>query len=417
VAAFLVVFLVGVSATPAPAQDSTPTARAIVLASPAVVSVAVNVTVSVGVSDPTLIGLLHARTLKLRLGTIALGSGMIVHPGGIVVTASHVVQPDEQEMRNCATNQIFFSRLKKRFGTLSKRADLCLEYRTDGAAANSLLHGCYTSQICQFTIQKAITVFTARKVVGPRTAGGLPAQVKLSTGFDTTDVAILQVNATDLPTIPLAPASSDLQIEESVTALGFPGRSSEVLVTGVAKLARVFGRVLRLPSSNGTRAVVIDVRTESGMGGGPVLDDHGDAVGLLSYSTVGEHGNTGESYMRSVDDIQSALRSAGYEPARGDVDTEFQQAMTYFWGRHYTAAIPALHKVLNLYDGHPLATNYLVQAQAKVGGPDDMPLAPVNKSDFRSAVAFGTRMAGALGALLALLACVGLFIVRQRRRS
>ena len=48
--------------------------------------------------------------------------------------------------------------------------------------------------------------------------------------------------------------------------------------------------------------------------------------------------------------------------------------MEDFWCHHYTAAVPQLQKATQLYNGFPLASDYLSQAQAKKGTPADIPI-------------------------------------------
>jgi S1-C subfamily serine protease len=348
--------------------------RAVTLASPGVVFVDTSVKIHVRLifqNSNAVSGLGHLdRTYSFDYAT---GSGFVVTPSGVVVTASHVVEPEEQSMRNYAANKIVLEGYGYDYPDASSSP--FDQYTLPLGYQNQLLQQCYHAVACDFTITPIETVYSAVDVAQGQLPKGTPARILTSTGFANTDVAVLQVNGTNMPTVSLGTTASDLQTGDDVTALGFPGTSRDSLQTGVTQPNKVFGKVSNIRPQGTSNLIEVDANIEPGMSGGPVIDQAGDVIGLISFSTVQSSGESGAKYLRTIDDINAALASAGVTAARGPVDDAFSKAMDLYWGSHFTAAVPALQRVLDVSAGHPLATQYLADAQAKVGTAADIPVA------------------------------------------
>ncbi len=359
------------SASPA---GPSPVERAVTLASPAVVFVdtAVKIHVRLIYQNPNAVSGLGSlsRTYAFDYAT---GSGFVVNPNGVIVTASHVVEPEEKSMRNYAANRLILEGFGYRYPSANSspfgRYTLPIGYQ------NQLLQQCYRGVACTFAITPIETVYSAVDIAQMQLPKGTPARVLTSTGFKNTDVAILQVNGTNMPTVPLAETATSLATGDEVVALGFPGTSRDALQTGVTQPNKVFGRVSNIRPQGTSNLIEVDANIEPGMSGGPAIDGSGNVVGLISFSLLQSSGESGAKYLRTVDDIRAALADAGVSTASGPVDEAFEKAMDLFWGNHFSAAVPALEKVLAIYPGQPLATQYLADAQSKAGTAEDVPVA------------------------------------------
>jgi hypothetical protein len=346
------------------------------------------------------------------------GTGMVVDHRGFVATASHVVEfseDDEEYIKVYGTNQLFFNKLKDYFGGFLPGERPNVRYRLSNPLYNQLLQSCYAGVICKFTAKPDVTVVAPVQVAGNTRSKGLPARIRASTHPDGSDIAILQViDATTMATVPLATTAGELQSGQSIVALGFPGSAQKILRTGMTEPTSAFGHVSSVRSDGSSQVVQVDMNVEGGFSGAPGLDEDGKVIGLLSYTGV-ENGSRTQVYLRTVDDIRSTLREAGAQPARGELDTIFAQAMEYYWARHYSAALPLYQKVVNLQDGHLLAKKYLRLAQQKAGGPDDVPLpAPsAGSADSRGLVFWALVVL----AVLVVAVLVLLVLARRRRRA
>jgi S1-C subfamily serine protease len=393
-------------------QSASPTGpsqvdRAVTLVSPGVVFIDTSVKVHVRLifqNSSAVSGLGHLdRTYAFDYAT---GSGFVVTPSGAIITASHVVEPEPQSIQNYAANRIVL----EGYGySLPNGGSIFSQYTLPVAYQNQLLQQCYQSVACAFTITPIETVYSAIDVAQSQLPKGAPARILTSTGFANTDVAVLQVNGTNMPTVSLGRTASTLQTGDDLVALGFPGTSRDNLQTGVTQPNKVFGKVSNIRPQGTSNLIEVDANIEPGMSGGPVVDNAGDVIGLISFSTVQASGQAGAKYLRTIDDIRAALASAGVTPARGPVDSEFESAMDLYWGNHFTAAVPALQKVLDVYPGHPLATQYLALAQEKAGTKQDVPLVPATTPSH-----FPTWL---IAVIVAVVVAVGLVLLVGRRKK
>lgn len=388
------------------------TERAVTLTSPGVVFIDTSVKIHARLifqNSNTVSGLGHRdRTYAFDYAT---GSGFVVTPNGVVVTASHVVEPDRQSMSNYAANKLVLEGYGYSYPTNSSSP--FDQYTLPVNYQNVLLQECYRAVACQFTITPIETVYSAVDVAQSQLPKGAPARILTSTGFNNTDIAVLQVNGTNMPTVSLGDTASNLVTGDEVVALGFPGTSRDSLQTGVTQPNKVFGRVSNIRPQGTSNLIEVDANIEPGMSGGPVVNDPGNVIGLISFSLVQSSGESGAKYLRTIDDINAAIAAAGITASHGPVDSAFAAAMDLYWANHFTAAVPALQKVLDVYPGHPLATEFLAQAQSKAGTPDDVPVASAAPSSKGGGFPSWAIIAIAAGALIVIV----LIVLASRRNK
>jgi hypothetical protein len=350
-----------------------PVDQAVLLAAPGVVSVSIAADVDVQLTDQEATQAVGLPALQ-SYSTVPLsaGSGMVVAPDWIV-TASHVVDFDEeqrQRIMNYAVNRLFFQGDAGR--SLGEDADLFEQHRTGDPALDELLRRCYDEVACRFEIEPTVTIFTPTQIASGSTTHGLPAQVVNDLDFAGRDIAALQmIDADPLATVPLATSTADLETGDVVIALGYPGSVQEL--PSLLEPMKLVGHITNVTSDGTSQVIQVDMNVESGMSGGPGLDERGRVIGLLSsggYQVAGHH----QACLLPVEDIRSVLHRAKVEAARGEIDQVFEQAMDCFWNRHYGAAVPLYRQVLGLQPGHPLAEWYLAQAETRAGGIEDVPL-------------------------------------------
>lgn len=97
------------------------------------------------------------------------------------------------------------------------------------------------------------------------------------------DVALIKIDATDLPTVKIG-KSSDLQVGEWVLAIGSPFGFDHTVTAGI-----VSAKGRSLPSENYVPFIQTDVAINPGNSGGPLFNLNGEVIGVNSqiYSRTG----------------------------------------------------------------------------------------------------------------------------------
>ena len=130
------------------------------------------------------------------------------------------------------------------------------------------------------------------------------------TGVDTlTDFALVQVEATDLPVVPLGD-SSDLRVGQLAISVGnplgrFPSSAAAGIVSGLDRSINVFGES---PSGNRLNHLIqTDAAINSGNSGGALLDGDGELIGI----TTAEAGlNDGIGFALPIDLAKPIIEQA-----------------------------------------------------------------------------------------------------------
>jgi len=134
-------------------------------------------------------------------------------------------------------------------------------------------------------------------------------EAKLVGADDASDVAVLKIDAHDLPTVHLG-KSSTLQVGEWVLAIGSPFGFEHSATAGI-----VSAKGRNLPSENYVPFIQTDVAINPGNSGGPLFDLDGNVVGINSqiYSRTG--GFQGISFAIPIElavDVADQIRTSGH---------------------------------------------------------------------------------------------------------
>jgi len=172
-----------------------------------------------------------------------------------------------------------------------------------------------------FVIDKAGHIVTNYHVI----AGAQKIQVSFSgqdairatvVGKDaTTDLAVLKIDAQARSFTPLPLGdSSTVQVGAPVVAIGNPFGLTRTLTAGVVSAVQ---RTISSPDQQREDAIQTDASINHGNSGGPLIDDHGDVIGVtsqISTGNTGEQGNVGIGFAipsNTVRTVAAQLISTG----------------------------------------------------------------------------------------------------------
>ncbi|RPI08240.1 MAG: hypothetical protein EHM71_08845, partial [Zetaproteobacteria bacterium] len=279
------VFLAG--AVSAQVGDAAGTTALFLKAKPAVALVVIEVAVAVRLTCPN-----GSPTRVAMDPSRELGTGFLIAPDGYLVTNGHVVQPyhdtNDQELRRNALRQAIETAcmdpatpkerreqaLSLLYETIAPRADVQIAKTLRVVLSN---RESFVAEVKAYSPPLAPTP-------GKQAAGrGAPAEESGK------DVAILKIDARNLPTIALGD-SDRVELGQAIHILGFPGvvLFHERLDKQSAVEASVTsGRVSSLKrDTRGAPVIQTDAAASWGNSGGPAISDRGEAVGVLTFISV-----------------------------------------------------------------------------------------------------------------------------------
>jgi len=391
------IVLAGLSAAPAAAHKHP---QAPFVEEPAIVDLQAAVDASIDLTQRT--GSNVVTQNIRRTFVLATGSGFIVNGDGTILTVNAVVPTTVRPGDLAAINQA----LSRDYGITVPSSAFA-----PGARVRECSHPTPDRTICVSFSDPAARaypfVFPALKQ-----GQGMPATV-LRPGHAPGDVAVIKVAGNgNMPAVNLATSVSNL---EPFTVLGFKslpnGQTPPTAAPGHFKPPD--SHTIN-PADLGT--VLAGLR--AGLRGGPLVDDTGRVVGLMS-DVAGGSGQRGFD-MKDLAALRAALDAAGVTATQGPVDTAFQAAVSFFQARHYTPAVPGFRQVLQLDPSHALAQQELRVASAKAGGPEDLHgkedmSGGVDTSESGSQRPLGLWLGAGGGVLLAGALALGFLLMRRRR--
>jgi hypothetical protein len=402
--------LLVVGATPAAAhKHPTP----VELDAPAVVQVRTDAVVNISLLEHNRhgkhIGLFQA-TYQVPLAT---ASGFAVDPTGAVVTTTRVVNVDLPRANVYAINHVFHDRYGARAplpadpysrttiadtdpnDPLNPRLQRCYQPNTADSSGGCVVATTRQVRVLPFVNDQKLYGNLVADVVYPKTSG------------TDTEVAVLRVGASSMPTVRLASSLG----APAYSILGFTktpsGESSESNVSG--HFTGAGKSKVKLDETIPAQLAVL----RAGAEGGPVVGETGEVVGFLKT------GDSGTITLVGPDKIHAALKEANVVPHSGPTDTAYEAASHNYKNALYTAALPGLAATLKLYPGHALANAHEAIAKAKAGTPADKTGKVVNEPTQTSSTSgdgsgHGLLLPGLIAGA-AILLLVVLWLVLRRR--
>jgi S1-C subfamily serine protease len=162
------------------------------------------------------------------------------------------------------------------------------------------------------------------------------------------DLALLRVEAADMPTLPLG-NSSTLKIGDRLHILGFPGvvLTHELLnASAKAEASVTNGAVSGFKQDRaGDPVIQTDAAAALGNSGGPAVDDQGRVVGVLTFVSDGGEGGAvqGFNFLIPVQAVREFLAgTAAKTDQPGNFNRAWHAALEQFFAGRYTTAAKSL---------------------------------------------------------------------------
>jgi len=328
--------------------------------------------VDVVASDPDRYLVPHGAAPRYEEGAFSvMGSGFIVDPDGFIVTNAHVAALTNNQIADGiaehgleawqAEDERWIDENLTRLS--DEDADTLLAAVAEFNAANMEVTD----------VEQTYLVYSGTGAVGAGTIAGIPASVvaagEMAPGKD---VAVLKVEAENLPTVPLGD-DRDVGLGDEVFAIGFPYDASFSPAHGQVSFVDhrlATGRVTARRSMTGDFEVIeMDAAIVAGNSGGPVLDGQGKAIGVATFY-VGDEPDS--SFIMPATVVNEFLDRAGAEPRESEFTMLYNGALAEEAAGRLEDALAIYRQIDEMSPGNPYVRERIAACERSAGPAKEM---------------------------------------------
>lgn len=272
------------------------------------------------------------------------GSGFIIHPDGYVATNAHVVSEGTVKVGLASE-----SALSAMFQNALFLSDEEMEQFLQSASGEE-----FTRRVLNYVIEQSIFRFSSELAVLRPDSEKVEIEDLLSEGFaakvvsvnenfsvDERDVAILKIEEKNLPALKLG-TSKNLSVGTPAFILGFPA-SAEVNENNPAEATFTQGVVgaLKQSSDKSFKLFQTDAKVSQGSSGGPLFDDRGEVVGMITFQTDGLARETGDNFAFAlpIELLKEAALEARIPFVEGAYSENFKAGFLLYAEKHCDRAL------------------------------------------------------------------------------
>ncbi|MHB8289669.1 MAG: trypsin-like peptidase domain-containing protein [Acidimicrobiales bacterium] len=319
---------------------------------------------------------------------VSIGTGWVVTPDGYMVTADHVVDPAQADIKNAFA--------KHALSVLDQKAAAGI---SQGLASSGLTPT--SSQIAKLT--DAVSVFFADNLSVTNLTSSVTAQLGTAvTGigkgthpisvsviakgspYPGQDVAILKAEGqSNMPTIPLGHDSS-VNEGDNLYLVGYPAASTfDSLESPSSQVIPTMteGPLTAKKNAANTDMPIFQVQTPAspGSSGSPILDSNGHAVAVLVTGAIDQNGSQipGQNFAIPVSIVREFLDRSNIHPSASITTSTYDTALVDYYRHYYKRAVPLFQEVKNLYPNQPYVGDLISNSQTAIAqGKDQTPSFP-----------------------------------------
>lgn len=287
---------------------------------------------------------------------IGAGTGAIISPNGYIVTNAHVV-----EIAKLDNAQIIKNEIAQMSVEISQafNASYGVNFKPDALAAYLEAH------------LKAQTVEKVIKVILPGGGEFLDGEIK-SYGApvgEGKDVAVIKIEKNNLPSIILGD-SEKVQLQNNIWLFGYPAAADSQLLSkeSILVVSITDGKVSAVDkkSAQGAPVLQINAAATHGNSGGPVINEDGKIVGLLTFRSENNPKETqGFNFVVPVNTVTEFVNQAGAKNEEGDTNKLYKEGLQLYWGEYYKDALVRFEAVQRLNSNHSEIKKLISDCQQK----------------------------------------------------
>lgn len=198
-----------------------------------------------------------------------------------------------------------------------------------------------------------------------------------TTGFSSSDVALLKVDGQGFPALPLG-SLDEISVGSDILVVGYPGiamGTKSVLLDTSANAEPTFTRgvVSAFKQAKGDKKNLIqtDASINHGNSGGPAVSSKGNVIGIATYGLTSEEGTGNYNFLRDIADLKTLMLKNKVTADMGQTYSTWKSGLDYYFLSYLKPAKADFERVKALYSKHPTVAKYLADSSDKIGTPDD----------------------------------------------
>ena len=309
------------------------------------------------------------------VGMASSGSGFIINPNGYICTNGHVVQyyyeKNDEQLERLFLMQVIQRHFIPKLIQSGKISNNPVRIRKAVIELYGLL-----KPKTQVQIKKNLFVFLSNKKRYPAEVkdysppiGPYPGKIDIP-GFQYEsetgkDIAIIKIEAKDLPIVKLGDSSA-VQLGESVYAAGYPGvvlahamlqKSLENLLDCTVTVGHISGKKL---TATGASLIQTDTPIAHGNSGGPAFDAKGEVIGMSTLASI-EKSPTGTiqqiqgfNFLVPINTVKEFIARAGIQIGKESLFNKlWTKALMAYQKQDCDGVMKYCDAVLRLMPGQP----------------------------------------------------------------
>src|SRR5437764_2736636 len=184
------------------------------------------------------------------------------------------------------------------------------------------------------------------------------------------DVSIIKIEVKNAPVLKLGD-SDKVKLQDHITVFGYPGAADTGVLDqkSILEASITDGKVsAKKNSQDGAPVLQVSAPTTHGNSGGPVLNDKGEVIGMLTFrgDTVNGQEVQGFNFVIPSSTMKEFIKQAGTDNEEGLVDKRYREGLELYWDGSYTKAIQKFEEVARLYPQHSETARLIRDSQQSI---------------------------------------------------